>query len=190
VGTPPVSDLVTRARNGDAGAWDDLVDRHLGTVHAICRGHHLRPEDAAEVNEAVWLRLVETLDRLRVAEAVGGWIAATTRNECLRVLRARGRAVPTRDGVVVDAAASASGASGGDVPVGVDTGLLVYERDRHLMTAFARLGDRCQQLLRLVMADPAPGDDEIAAALDMPVGSIAPLRHGCLDELRHHVDTR
>ena len=43
-------------------------------------------------------------------------------------------------------------------------------------TAFGRLGDRCQCLLRLLMADPPPSYDEMAAALDMPVGSIGPTR--------------
>ena len=70
---------------------------------------------------------------------------------------------------------------------GIDTGLLVYERDRALMAAFGRLGDRCQQLLRLLMADPAPPYDEIGAALDMPVGSIGPTRRRCLEQLRHQL---
>jgi DNA-directed RNA polymerase specialized sigma24 family protein len=67
----------------------------------------------------------------------------------------------------------------------VDTGLLVYERDRALLEAFGRLGPRCQRLLRLMMADPPPSYDEIAAALDMPVGSIGPTRGRCLEQLRH-----
>ena len=76
---------------------------------------------------------------------------------------------------------------------GIDAGLLVYERDRALLGAFARLGDRCQHLLRLLMADPRPSYDEIAAALDMPVGSIGPTQGRCLDvareQLRHSAGT-
>jgi hypothetical protein len=53
------------------------------------------------------------------------------------------------------------------------------------MTAFGRMGQRCQQLLRLLMTEPAPAYDEIAAALDMPVGSIGPTRGRCLEQLRH-----
>ena len=41
------------------------------------------------------------------------------------------------------------------------------------------------QLLRLLMADPGAAYDEIAAALDMPVGSIGPTRGRCLAQLRH-----
>jgi RNA polymerase sigma factor (sigma-70 family) len=150
-------------------------------VHAICRGHHLGPDDAADVNRVVWLRLVEHLDRIRTPDAVGGWIAATTRNECLRQLRVTGRVVPTVDDAALD---SGDGAADGS-DTGIDTGLLVYERERALMAAFTRLGDRCHRLLRLLMADPAPGYDEVAAALDMPVSSIGPTRARCLDRLRH-----
>lgn len=171
-----VADLVIRARAGDQAAWDDLVGRYLGMVHAICRGWHLGSDDAADVNQIVWLRLVEHLDRIRTPAAVGGWIAATTRNECLRVVRAAGRVVLTgEDGDfdVVDAR-----------DPGVEAGVLVYERDRALVAAFDRLGDRCQRLLRLMAADPPPSYDEIAAALDMPVGSIGPTRGRCLEQLR------
>ena len=176
-----VGDLVTRAREGDEQAWDGLVGRYVAMVHAICRGHRLGPDDAADVNQVVWLRLVEHLDRIRTPDAVGGWIAATTRNECLRVLRVTGRVVPTGDEAALDGGGDGRAASS---DTGIDTGLLVYERDRALMVAFTRVGDRCQRLLRLLMADPPPGYDEVAAALDMPIGSIGPTRARCLDRLR------
>ncbi len=172
-----VSDLVTRARDGDQRAWDDLVARYLGMVHAICRGYRLATDDAADVNQVVWLRLVEHLGRIRTPDAVGGWIAATTRNECLRVLRVSGRLVLTGVEAELDHLDMRD--------AGIDTGLLVYERDRALLAAFGRLGDRCQRLLRLLMTDPPPSYDEVAAALDMPVGSIGPTRGRCLDQLRH-----
>jgi RNA polymerase sigma factor (sigma-70 family) len=176
VATMAVSDLVSRAREGDEGAWHDLVDRYLGMVHAICRAFRLGADDAADVNQVVWLRLVEHLGRIRSPDAVGGWIAATTRNECLRVLRTSGRFV-VADDLVLDHL---------DVrDVGIDAGLLVYERDRALLAAFSRLGERCQCLLRLLMADSPPSYDEIAAALDMPVGSIGPTLGRCLEQLRH-----
>ena len=171
-----VSHLVTRARDGDEGAWDGLVGRYLGMVHAICRGHRLGTDDAADVNQVVWLRLVEHLSRLRSPEAVGGWIAATTRNECLRVLRTSGRMVLTGDEAAFDDLHRPD--------TGIDAGLLVYERDRALLAAFGRLGGRCQRLLRLMMADPPPSYDEISAALDMPVGSIGPTRGRCIAQLR------
>jgi RNA polymerase sigma factor (sigma-70 family) len=167
-----VTDIVARAQGGDQDAWRALVDRYLGMVHAICRGCGLDGDGAAAVNELVWLRLAEQLEHIRTPEAVGGWIAATTRNESVRALRASGRPEP-------DDAADGPGV--GDP---VDLGLLVYERDRVLMSAFARLDGRCQRLLRLLIADPRPSSVEIGAALDIPLGAIGPTRTRCLDELR------
>jgi RNA polymerase sigma factor (sigma-70 family) len=171
-----VADLVVRAQEGDEQAWGDLVDHHLGLVHAICRGRRLGEADAADVNQVVWLRLVEHLGRIRAPEAVGAWIAATTRNECARVQRAPGRP---------EAAGAGAEAGDGDRAAGgIDVGLLVYERDRALMAAFGCLDERCQGLLRLLMAEPRPSAGEIGAALDMPVGSIGPTRARCLEQLR------
>jgi DNA-directed RNA polymerase specialized sigma24 family protein len=168
-----LSEVVTRARDGDEHAWSDLVDRYLGLVQAVCRAHGLDDDRAAEVNQVVWLRFAEHLDRIRTPEALGGWIAATTRHECLRVQSG-------------DGAPAANGTDPG-VDAGIDTGLLVYRRDRAVLAAFERLSPRCQRLLRLLMTDPPPSDGEIAAALDMPVGTVGPTRARCLERLGHLV---
>ena len=112
-----VADLVRRAREGDRGAWVGLVGRYLGLVHAVCRAHRLEGDDAATVNRVVWLRLAEHVRHLR-PEAVGGWIAATARSECLHALGAAGRIVHPGDeigppGAGVCAAGSETG--GGSV---------------------------------------------------------------------------
>ena len=88
---PVVTDLVTRARNGDKQAWDALVDRYAPLVWSICRRHRLSGADANDVGQSVWLQLVDQLDHLREPAALPGWLATTTRRECGRILRgARG----------------------------------------------------------------------------------------------------
>ena len=39
---PVVTDLVTRARNGDKQAWDALVERYAPLIWSICRRHRRR----------------------------------------------------------------------------------------------------------------------------------------------------
>jgi DNA-directed RNA polymerase specialized sigma24 family protein len=63
-------------------------------------------------------------------------------------------------------------------------GLLVTEDQLAVRSAFARLGETCRQLLRLMLADPPLSYDEIAAALDRPRGSLGPTRQRCLEQLR------
>jgi DNA-directed RNA polymerase specialized sigma24 family protein len=66
----------------------------------------------------------------------------------------------------------------------LDEALLRAERDAALWRAFHALPENCRTLLRVLMADPPPKYAEVAAALDMPIGSIGPTRRRCLDALR------
>ena len=97
----PVTDLVTRARNGEKQAWDALVERYAPLIWSICRRYRLGDADAEDVGQAVWLRLVGHLDNLHDPAALPGWLATTTRRECWRVRRATCR--PPAAGQVLDA---------------------------------------------------------------------------------------
>jgi RNA polymerase sigma factor (sigma-70 family) len=165
--------MVSAAANGDAGGWDALVDRFAGLVWSIARGYHLGTADAADVSQVVWLRLVESLSRIREPGSVGAWIASVTRHECLRVIRKAGREIPVESDTLE--------AAGTD---DVDVALLIGEHGVALSRALDRLPSRCRTLMRVLMADPRPSYEEIAAALDIPIGSIGPTRQRCLDRLR------
>jgi len=96
----PVSDLVTGARSGERQAWDALVERYDPLIWSICRRHGLGRTDTEDVRQAVWLYLVAHLGSLHAPAALPGWLATTTRRECLRVQRA-GR--PLAAGPALDA---------------------------------------------------------------------------------------
>src|SRR5690348_15710683 len=83
-----LTDLVARARSGDAQAWKALVERYTPLISSICRRHRLDRADAEDVSQSVWLRVVAQLDKIREPAALPGWIATTTRRECGRVVRA------------------------------------------------------------------------------------------------------
>jgi len=170
--------LVRAAADGDQAAWDALVKRFGGLVWSIARSHRLGTADAADVSQTAWLRLVENLGRIRDPERVGAWLASTCRNECLRVIRRSGRQVPTDIGADIDLEAEETAAPP------VDAALLAGERDTELWRAFARISERCQVLLRLLITDPPPSYEEVGEILDMPVGSIGPTRARCLEHLR------
>jgi len=170
--------LVRAAAAGDQAAWDALVKRFSGLVWSIARAHRLGSADAADVCQTAWLRLVENLGRIRDPDRVGAWLATTTRNECLRVIRRSGRQVPTDLDADLDLEAEGPSAAP------VDAGLLIGERDAELWRAFSTISERCQVLLRLLIADPPPSYEDIGTLLDMPVGSIGPTRARCLGHLR------
>jgi RNA polymerase sigma factor (sigma-70 family) len=167
-----VAELVRAAAEGDRDAWDALVDRFNGLVWSVARSHRLSAVDASDVVQTTWLRLVEHLGRLQDPERVGAWLATTARREALRTLRHSARQMPTED--LPETAGDAT----------LDAALLLEERDRALWQAFGALSERCQTLLRILVADPPPSYEEVSAALDMPIGSIGPTRQRCLERLR------
>jgi RNA polymerase sigma factor (sigma-70 family) len=170
----PVAALVRAAARGDQFAWEKIVDRFDRLVWATARAYRLPQADAADVAQTTWLRLVEHLDRIREPERLGAWLATTARNESLRHIRLHGREFSTAE---ADAFESPSE----DAP---ELALLTGERDTALWRAFARIGDRCQALLGLLVSQDEPSYEEIAAALDMPIGAIGPTRMRCLEKLR------
>src|SRR3954447_19319079 len=93
-----VEHLVAAALAGDAEAWNDLVDRFLPLVTAVIGRFRLSAADADDVNQTVWLRLVEHLDGLGEPRALPGWLATTARHEGLRVIKRRSRALPVDPG--------------------------------------------------------------------------------------------
>src|SRR5207244_4190638 len=114
----------------------------------------------------------------RKPASLGAWLATTARRECLRLLRGMAREV-TYGGELPSEPA---------VEEAVDVRIMTSERDEALWRCFGRLRTSDQALLRLLLADPRPAYEEIAAALDMPIGSIGPTRARALERLRQGLD--
>ena len=172
------TDLVTRAGTGDKQAWDMLVERYAPLIWSICCRYQLGA-DAEDISQSVWLRLVGQLDKIRDPASLPGWLATTTRRECLRLLgAARG---PLADGYVVDAEAVPD-----EQARTAEEELLTAERHAALREAFWDLPPCGQQLMLLLIEDPPVTYEEISARLGIPVGSIGPTRRRCLDKLRRH----
>jgi RNA polymerase sigma factor (sigma-70 family) len=176
---PSVDDLVTRAKTGDKQAWDALVERYAPLIWSICRRHRLDDADAGDVGQNVWTLLVDQLDRIRDPAALPGWLATTTRRECLRILHET--RVPLTAGHVLDA---------GNLPdeqaETAQQELLVAERHAALREAFMDLPPSGQRLIALLIEDPPVPYAEISARLGIPVGSIGPTRARYLAKLRRH----
>ena len=167
--------LLEAAARGDQEAWHALVDRYASLLWSIARAHRLSDADAADAVQTTWLKLVENLGRIKEPERLPGWLATTTRHECLRQLRRTDRERPADDQVWQSEPASGPA---------VDAALLLGERDAALWRALDKLSDQCRRLLRVLMATPPPSYAEVADALGMPVGSIGPTRQRCLARLR------
>jgi RNA polymerase sigma factor (sigma-70 family) len=175
---PQPGDLLSRIRKGDGEAWVTLTDRYSNLLWSIARSLRMSDYDAADAVQTTWLRLVENLDAIRDPDRIGSWLATTVRRECYDISRRAARMRPGEP----DGPDGWDGIGAPDDPL--DDALLRDERDATLWRAFSRLRPPCRRLLRVLMADPAPSYAEIAAALDLAVGSIGPTRQRCLKCLR------
>ncbi|MGI5272004.1 RNA polymerase sigma factor [Nonomuraea sp. CA-218870] len=182
------SALVKAAADGDADAWRELYQRFSGLVWAVARAHLPVAADAQDVAQTTWFRFAEHLTRIRDPEKAGAWLAATARNEALRVIRTSGRAVPVSDIALI----------GFDVDERSPELLLLEaeeevaeaQRAREVWDAFQELSERCRLLLRALIASPRPTYQEISAGLGIAVGSIGPMRGRCLKRLGVLVERR
>lgn len=174
----PLTDIVRAARAGDLEAWHEMVRRYSPLVHAVAHRCHMRGDDAADVAQTVWLRLVEHLGAIRDPQALPLWIATTSRRECLRVarLRARVRCVDPLAGPVADWPHPTSG--------DLDAELLHAERQDAARAGVAGLPERQRDLLLLLAADPPVSYGEISRRLAIPIGSIGPTRARALRHVR------
>jgi len=171
---PSNAELLAAARRGEQQAWHGLVDRFGRLVWAVARGFELPATDTADLSQTVWLRLLEHMDQIKEPERLGSWLATTTRREGIKLLRKRSLEIP-------DELQEEQSDQGKDGP---EEKLLVSDEYAQLRGALEQLPERCRKLLRVIAATDAANYGEVAAALDMPVGSIGPTRSRCLERLR------
>lgn len=179
-------DLVNAALGGDQSSWDELVRRYSGLVWSVARGYRLGPADAADVSQTTWLRLAEHLGRIDKPSQVGAWLATTARHEALRIARGATRIVPAEEATLV-ALGQVDDYSPERAVLDAEQARLNSDRAARLWRAFGELPARCRELLRILIASPPPSYAEVAAAMDMPVGSIGPTRARCLQRLRERL---
>lgn len=165
-------ELVVRAREGDASAWNALVERYTAMLWSIARAAGLDGPAAEDVVQATWLRLVQRIDALREPEGVGGWLATVCRNECRVPL-----SVPPPPRAPQDDA---------DPCPGPEARSIDRDRLERLAAALRAMPEQCRTLLRMLAVSATY--TEVSAALELPVGGVGPLRARCLKRLRGSLD--
>lgn len=167
------AEFFLRWRDGETAAMDELVRLLTPVLWQIARAQRLDEETAGDVVQSAWLALVRRPDAVRDPEAVGGWLATTTRREAWRVTKKASRVDPVADEDLPMSTASSA-----------EDEATTQLRDRALWGAVGQLNERCQRLLRVAAFLDRPNYAQLAEELNMPVGSIGPTRGRCLAKLR------
>jgi RNA polymerase sigma factor (sigma-70 family) len=153
-----------------------LVSRFDRLVVSAGRRIGLNHADAADVAQLTWLRLFEHAHQIREPERLPAWLTATARREALRVAMDAKRFVLRAD-PTMENGVDRHGAADDVYPVEGQYGPEAEE-------ALSRLPAGYERLLRLLMSDDCPSYTEVAARLDIPIGSIGPMRMRALEMLR------
>lgn len=162
-----VADTHPAPVTGMVGALRDLVSAEAG---AEAPGAAV---DAGDLEQAVWLRLLERLDAdAGLPDDAARWVRAAVRAEARRARRTAARELPYRHDPAADPAA------------GPERAALRSERRRALRAAVARTPGNCPRLLTAMLAPEDPTYREIAGTLGISQGSLGPMRSRCLGCLR------
>ncbi len=171
------SDLVRACREGDERAWAVLVERFSRYVYAIAtQAYRLAEHDAEDVFQEVFARTFEHLERLRDEDAIRPWIGQLTRRLSIDRLRSASRERPGDEAVGAGAA-------------GADAMLERIDLALEVRAAMATLPEHCQEILDRFFAREE-SYQEIAAALEIPMGTIASRISRCLAKLREQLGER
>jgi len=85
-------ELMLRYRDGEAGAFDSLYQRHRGPVFRYLRRQTGDPAVAEELFQDVWIRLINARHDYAVKARFTTWLYTIAHNRFLDHLRSRGRA--------------------------------------------------------------------------------------------------
>lgn len=87
----PYERALTRARRGDPSAFEEIVRRHQHRVYNLAYRMLRDHDDAEDLTQEAFIRVFQSLPRLRHDRALGAYISRVAANLCLTWLRTRRR---------------------------------------------------------------------------------------------------
>ncbi|GID95809.1 RNA polymerase sigma factor [Amorphoplanes digitatis] len=181
-----VAELLDRAADGDAAAWNTIVEDYSVLLRSVVRGFRLGEARSADAVQLTWLRLIQNLDRIRDPRSLAGWLRITAYRICVNMIRESAHELPV-DGYE-DRTVLRYGSAGSEA--GPEESLLRRERVTLVRRAVGRLPERHRELLTMLLASPPLSYGEISDRLGIPIGSIGPTRARILQRLRMDLESQ
>jgi RNA polymerase sigma factor (sigma-70 family) len=173
---PDESTLVTRARRGEAAAYEELVRMHQAIAFRVALVNAGDPADAEEAVQDAFVKAYNSLGRFRDGAPFRPWLLKIVANESRNRRRSAGR----RSGLALRIAATATP---GDAAPSPEAAVLSHERRSELLDALGRLDGRDRDVLVhrfLLELD----EQETAAALGVRRGTVKSRTSRALERLR------
>jgi RNA polymerase sigma-70 factor (ECF subfamily) len=159
---PTDQELVARFQKGDQGAFALLMQRHERRVYNIAYRMLGGPEDARDATQDAFLSCFRNLSSFRGDAAFATWLHRIAINACYDLARQRKPAMSLEE-ELVEPSPTADHADRAAAAADVQRALLEVPTDFRIVLILHELQD--QPL------------DEIAAALDVPVGTVKSRLH-------------
>lgn len=170
------------AARGDRHAFGRLVDLHKRAVFGLCVRLLRDPEDARDAAQEAFARAYGAIATYDAAQPFAPWVLRIARNHCLDVLRRR---LPAAQRVELDAEPEEGAPrelADPEAPRG-DAALERRETAAALATAVAALPPNYREVIHLFHVEHL-SYKEIAAAMDVPIGTVMTWLHRARAKLR------
>jgi RNA polymerase sigma-70 factor (ECF subfamily) len=157
--------LVQRCKAGDELAWERLVRTYQSRIHALAYHYVGNAEEARDLTQDVFIRVYRALPRFEKTESFVPWMLRVARTTALDHLRRRKVRPPATDIPVEEMTSLAD-----DRP-GPHEHMESASRKRLVYRAMQALGTIHREVL-LLKEIQGLSLEEIAALLDLPVGTV------------------
>jgi RNA polymerase sigma factor (sigma-70 family) len=172
-------ELIMACRNGEAEAWEHILQKYERLVYSIPLYLGLPHEDASDVTQITFTALIKSLNDLQQETSLKAWLVTVARRHSWRLLKKRRQAESSN--VELDSIMEYATDLGMRATQNVETWEIIHWLDHGL----SQLNERCQKLLRALYLESGEGSyEEISGQMSIPLGSIGPTRNRCLEQLR------
>jgi RNA polymerase sigma-70 factor, ECF subfamily len=161
--------LARRASGGNAEAWEELIALYGERVYNLALHFAGSVEDADDLTQEIFLRLLQNLRSYRGDVPLAGWALRLSRNLCIdryRSARHERRALAVSDEVIAR------------LPAGDDP-LADAQKRLQLREVYGALEQMPDDLAEVVLLRDLQGWtlEETAASLDLPLGTVKSRLH-------------
>jgi RNA polymerase sigma-70 factor (ECF subfamily) len=177
--------LATRALTGDRSAWDALFGRHNRRVLVALLAHGVRIEQAREIAQDAWIRLIE---QQRAGRLVRLSLPGLAIAQALLLARDRARRAPNaRHHVGLDDVSDAALAARSDDAVEQFCTRDQLARAVHLLTT---LGPSAQRVFAIIYQSPGVEHAAVAREVGLSVQRVRQIIHEVRKKLRAAFEER
>jgi RNA polymerase sigma-70 factor, ECF subfamily len=168
----PSRELITQAQQGDAQAISQLILSQQHYVYSIAMSVLKNPEDAADLTQEAFIRLLRALGQYNGESRFTTWLYRLVVNLCRDELRRRGRQVPVLPPVPEEEESDPmAGVADADRWTDPEQALAASEVREQVRQALAQLEEHYRLVLTLYYFEDLKYTD-ISEILDIPLNTV------------------